>query len=193
MADQIVKTEKLEFGLDELAHFLVAAKKACWAKGDDLRVASQRPDFKEYEFMRGRWNYRDSYAGSLRAGGGEVVRCNGVPIWMMNYFGGMSAGFLNNQIFAEETFDFLRSALLEVKPEKPFRGPEPLFRRGKFTYNAKTIPDPALQTRLRITPKHLLIAFNGEEKIYHLERGEVFWQNYYGGLLSPKTGVKIEK
>lgn len=177
--------EKIEFGLDELARFLVAAKKNCYASGDDFRVAAQRQGFKEFEFKDGEWSYRDSYVGFFRAPGQEVVRYNEVPVWTMSYHGGMTDESARPE-FAKRVFSFLKRALLEVKVEKPFRGPElgegmfgPGFWEGEFSYFCKS--------------KGGILEFNGEEIISHRQEGRIFVQNFGGGLVIPKGGVELIK
>ena len=75
--------------VNELRSFLVEAKKSCYA-GDGREATPQRPGFKELDFSRGDWNYRDSYVGFFCAPGQEIVRFHDVPIWAMSYDGGMT-------------------------------------------------------------------------------------------------------
>ena len=58
-----------------------------------------------------------------------TVYYKGQPAWTMA-FGrhGQTEGFENR---AKETFNFLKSALMQVSPELPFRGPELYEEEGK--------------------------------------------------------------
>ena len=154
---------------EELAKFLVRAKKQTYA-GDGKEVNPQRPGFKELEYTWGDWEYRDSYAGFFSAPGQEVVRLHKNPIWAMSYNGGMRLGYGQDVIFAKRTFAFLKKALSNISPEKPFRGP-PFFEDDAYKYfdfNEGDIKD-----------------FSGTEHIIYNGR-EVFRQRYIGGLIVPK-------
>src|SRR3989344_4745673 len=82
--------------LEELAKFLVRAKKATYA-GEGMEATPERPGFKELEFIEGDWIYRDSYVGFFRAPGQEVVRFRGEPVWTMSYDGGMMLDFIDHE------------------------------------------------------------------------------------------------
>ena len=179
----------MTFDLEELAEFLVTAKKATYA-GDGAEVATpERPGFKELQFTQGDWDYRDSYAGFFLAPGQEVVRFQGRPVWAMSYTGGMTERFQNDQAFAtqyaglteEELVPLFQSeakqkVLGKVEVTRPFRGPEEFLDTAEWTYQSKTKGD--------------ISDFLGEEFIHH--RGEdfmhktVFKQAYLGGLIVPK-------
>jgi len=165
-----------KINLEELAGFLVKAKKATYA-GDGAEVESQRPGFKELEYKEGDWEYRDSYVGFFLAPGQEVVRFQGKPVWIMSYSGGMRENHQENEKFAHNVFAFLKKALSNVPKNKPFRGPQnfdegELFKKGDFRYfnfiegNIENFS--GLET----------ITYKGEE---------VFRQKYIGGLVKGKN------
>lgn len=115
--------------LTELRNFIVLANKNTWAaKGQ--RVKPQRPGFKELEFSDGDWLLRDSFTGSFRAPGMTTIYYKGKPAWTMQYGGhGIIEG---NESHARDIFDFLETALMQITPDLPFRGPT------KYTVDDKT-------------------------------------------------------
>lgn len=114
----------LEVDLKKLADFLVIAKKNGYAgRKEKLR---QIDGSKTFTFQHGHFHYTDNYAGSYQAPGTEIVRwerAGGQRIWQMSYSGGMHKEHWRNDALAEETYDFLKDALMLVTPELPFRGP----------------------------------------------------------------------
>ena len=58
--------------LEKLEDFLREAAKNTWA-GDGPETELQRVGFKESEYKKGLWIYRDSYTGFFRSWGQEVV------------------------------------------------------------------------------------------------------------------------
>ena len=156
--------------LEELAQFLVRAKKQTYAAGDINKVSPQAPGFKEFEYTEGDWSYRDSYSGFYRAPGREVVRVKGKPVWDMHYVGGMRPRYYGDEQFAKDTFTFLRKALMLVEESKPFRGPERLQEENDeyVCHGDGDITDVKGTER---------ILFKGKE---------VFVQDYFGGLILHK-------
>ncbi|MCK4883771.1 MAG: hypothetical protein KAS30_02775 [Candidatus Diapherotrites archaeon] len=155
--------------LEKLTEFLVRAKINTYA-GDAKEISPQRPGFKEFEFIEGDFEYRDSYVGLYFAPGQEIVRFKGKPIWAMAYSGGVEKNLIGNYDFCEEIFSFLKQALKKVQKERPFRGPNNL-KEGDFEYVDKTEGDISL--------------FNGVERIFFKGK-EVFKQHYIGGLIIHK-------
>ncbi len=156
----------MEINLNQLARFLVMAKKRTYA-GNGKEIRPQRPGFKELEFKQGNWHYRDSYTGFFFAPGQEVVRFKGNPVWAMAYNGGMRIKYHGDARFATEVFDFLKKTLSRVSAAKPFRGPEKL-KSSDFLYINKV--------------KGGIKEFRGQEKIFYKNK-EVFRQDYIGGLI----------
>ena len=164
----------MEISLSELAKFLVEAKKNTYAIGNKNAV-SERKNFDELEYRKGKWYYRDSYYGFFRAPGQEFIRFDEEPVWAMAYNGGMREGFLEGIDFAEETYSFLKKALALVDEKRPFRGPNN-FEEGDFLYKDSSIGD--------------LIEFKGSESILYKGK-EVFRQDYIGGLVIDKEKHKL--
>ena len=108
--------------------FLIKAKQHTYAGGGFLSQAS-RLNSKDLAFREGDWSYLDSYLGVFHFIGEEVVWHGQTPVWGMNYYGRMlvekiPAGF----------GEFLKTVLLQVTPEMPYRGPEELIGKD-FTYS----------------------------------------------------------
>lgn len=142
--------------LENLAEFLVKAKKNTYASGT-----------KNREFSEGEFEYSDMYYGYRQFAGQEVVKYEGKTIWVMNYCGGMHTGY---EELASETYDFLRKALSEVEVAIPLRGPEE-FADGEFEYQN------ACAGTLECFSEWELIKYKGDE-IYSL--------SYHGGLIIDK-------
>ena len=160
----------MKINLKELAKFLVKAKVEGYA-GSGKEVRPQRPNFKELEFKKGNYYYRDSYSGFFFAPGQEIVSFKNKPIWAMAYSGGMNFKYHGNYNFAKEVFNFLKKALSKVPVSKPFRGPNRL-KEGNFLYVSSInggIKD-----------------FCGCEKIFY--KGKLVFKQYYiGGLIVNKN------
>ena len=160
----------MDINLKELSSFLVKAKTKTYAAVDSQEISSQRPGFKELEFLEEDWNYRDSYAGFFMAPGQEIVYFKNNPTWAMAYSGGMIPEFHGDLDFAKQTFNFLKKALSKVEESRPFRGPENL-KEGDWEYVDSTKGD--------------ITDFIGTERILYKGK-EVFKQNYIGGLIISK-------
>ncbi len=159
----------MKINTNELAKFLVKAKKETYA-GDGKELEPQRPSFRELEYKEGDWEYRDSYSGFYFAPGQEIVRYQGVPVWVMAYSGGMLKEYHGNFEFAKNAFNILKKALMLVNEERPFRGPLNL-KENDYEYIDKSDGD--------------ITDFKGEEVI--LFKGKIVFRQYYiGGLIIPK-------
>jgi len=162
-----------KINLEELAKFLVNAKRNTYASTDRMKIKPERPKFDELEYEENGFYYRDSYCGFFQAPGMEIVRTggrDGEPIWTMAYSGGMNLGFHDDADFAKEVFEFLKQALLEVPMSMPFRGPRNL-RDGEWEYTNDINGD--------------IKRFVGHERVLH-KGEEVFNQDYIGGLVIDK-------
>ncbi len=108
----------------EFIDFLTKAKKNTYAVGEN-RVNSSRTGSVDFKYIQDDFIYLDSYFGSNNFSGEEAVFKSGVPIWSMNYFG---------RVLEEEfSGDFLKSALIKVNFDYPFRGPK-YFVNNDFVY-----------------------------------------------------------
>lgn len=130
------EVERKEAWLNRLANFIVIANKKTWAS-DGAEVEPRRPgykrlqwpypddkmteqDKKDYQGWED-WRLEDEYTGYFRAPGMTTVYYKGEPAWTMSYGGhGQTEGYEGQ---AKQTFQFLKSALMKVTPDLPFRGP----------------------------------------------------------------------
>ena len=108
--------------------FLIKAKQNTYA-GEGELTRSSRPGSKDLTFQEGSFLYLDTYLGDIDFIGEEAVWFEGKPIWGMNYVGRMladkvPAGFSG----------FLKSTLMNVPYEMPYRGPEER-TEGDFSYS----------------------------------------------------------
>ncbi|MFA7253470.1 MAG: DUF5680 domain-containing protein [Patescibacteria group bacterium] len=152
-----------------LKSFLVEANANGYA-ANEARILPERPGFQELDFLKGDWYFRDSYAGHYMAPGQEVAYFKNQPVWAMSYSGGMKEQYFSDDYFVGETFKFLKEALLEMDPDKPYRGPTN-YRREEWWYMSKV--------------KGEINDFIGNEKIYN-NNILVFEQNFIGGLIIDK-------
>jgi len=75
---------------------------------------------KDYDFTQGDWRYHDSYAGSTRAPGREVVFFQENPVRSMAYQGYHNPKY-DETFFQEQAFPFLGRALMNFDNATPFR------------------------------------------------------------------------
>ncbi len=142
------------FDLQQLADFLIQAKKQTYASGDEAKVKPSRDSSNDYhyegEVSGAKMAYHDTYFGGVKFMGEEVVYCGeGAPKWGMNYRGetlrlGMSEAAMDA---------VLRPALSMVGEDKdiiPVRGPKYLEKDG-FIYE--------------FNAEGNLESFHGEEKL----------------------------
>ena len=86
----------------------------------------------------------------------------------MNYFGGLT----RQDVDSAAVYTCLRSAMRQVEPERPYRGPQ-LFQDGDWEYRDESRGDP--------------ISFEGEENIYY-QGQQVYRLVYHGGQIYPQAG-----
>lgn len=120
------------FDLQQLAKFLVVAKKQTYASGDEAKVASSREGSNDYEYTDGSMTYHDTYFGGVKFIGEEVVYSARKASWGMNY-----RGETLRLDMSEAAMDaVLRPALSMVGEDKdviPVRGPR-RFERDGYVY-----------------------------------------------------------
>ncbi len=157
--------------LGELNAFLGEASSKTYASG---AKPTTNPDsgFKEFTYERGIWRYRDSWAGSKRSAGTEVIWRLGKPLWYQHYGGGMEDRFSGNVNFVDDTFAFLKRALLEGEKMLQFQPRGPIsFSEGDWRYQSRLSED--------------ISRFSGSEKITFLG-GIVFTHKFFGELFVSK-------
>lgn len=144
-----------------LINFLIAAKRVTYA-GDGGGTDAVLPGSRQLEYRQGPYVYRDIYFGSDFFAGQEVVSYEERPVWTMIYAGGMIATADTVAVYT-----ILKTALLRVKPERPYRGPAE-YRQADWLY----------RDRSGGTPER----FDGEEEIWQ-DQMCVYRLKYAGGAL----------
>lgn len=112
---------------NQFVQFLIKAKQNTYA-GSGVMTLSSRISSKDLAFAEGNWRYLDTYLGDFHFIGEEAVWFDQKPIWGMNYYGKMLVEKIPPGFGA-----FLKSALLQVPMEMPYRGPEELIGKD-FSY-----------------------------------------------------------
>ena len=118
------------FDLQQLAKFLVKAKKQTYASGDEAKVSSSREGSNDYEYTDSEMTYHDTYFGGVKFIGEEVVySAEKKACWGMNY-----RGETLRPDMSEAAMDaVLRPALSMVGEDTeviPVRGPRKFERDG---------------------------------------------------------------
>ena len=146
-----VEIEAKNEWLKKLAEFIVIANRKTWA-ADGAEVDPRRPGYKRLQWpypdekmteqnwkdYKGweDWRLEDEYTGYFRAPGMTTIYYKGEPAWTMSYGGhGQTEGFEGQ---ANQTFQFLKSALMRVTPDLPFRGPRK-WSEGNKTYEFEMV------------------------------------------------------
>lgn len=130
-------TRDISPDLDALLSFVLDAKRHTYAaQGDAASVAALLPGSRQLEYHREPFSYRDIYFGGEFFVGQETVYQGGAPVWAMGYGGGLLP-VSEAPVEATTVYDFLRTALRQVTPERPFRGPGEL-REGAFAYTSES-------------------------------------------------------
>ncbi len=156
------------FSITDLQDFLEKASLNTYAINKAPEETAERPGFKDINYQDGDWNYRDSYTGSMRAWGTELIRFQGKPVWNSVYGGGMAEKYLQDKDFALETFKFLKSALAAPKElDFQLRGPASL-EDGEWVYKCD------YKGNIELFSGHEEISRNGEL---------VFFHDFLGGLI----------
>ena len=117
----------------------------------------------EFKYEDGPFIYRDRYFGANPFIGQETVWQDGKIIWAMNYYGGL----IDVKFQPASVYAFLKKALRELKPERPYRGPEK-FIDGEMEYRDQSTGS--------------LDNFQGIELII-CQQQEIYRLWYHGGLV----------
>ncbi len=158
---------KMPIASDALVAFLVRAKRRTYAaQGDDTTVPPLLPGSRQLEYREGTWLYRDVYFGVAHFVGQETVYNDTSPVWAMCYAGGLVAAAVHPPE-GQHVYEFLRAALRQVAPERPYRGPV-VFREGAYVYTSESQGD--------------IERFYGIETIVH-DSHRVYQLRYSGGML----------
>ncbi len=112
---------------NQFVQFLIKAKQNTYA-GSGMMTQSSRTSSKDLSFSEGNLRYLDTYLGDFHFIGEEAIWYDQKPIWGMNYYGKMLV-----EKVPPGFGEFLKSALLQVPVEMPYRGPEELIGKD-FSY-----------------------------------------------------------
>lgn len=173
-----IKLGKKKVNLMDLTGFIVKAKKNCYAGGGEKKILEDGSTL--LTFQEGNFYYEDNYDGQIMAPGREIVRWKkpqGQRLWQMAYSGGIYRSYWIDEELVEKTFTFLKEQLSKVSFDSPFRGLENERQFGEvggiaFGYECHTEGD--------------ISTFKGREHIWAIKEGDIFTQNYNGGLVIPK-------
>lgn len=156
--------------LKELDHFFKKAGQATYA-GGGIEVKPWRTGFRELEYKKGPFYYRDSYAGFFTSAGQEVIYFDDKPVWTSSYGGGMKPNYHQDEAFTHQTFTFLKKALSKKESSFQPRGPK-RFQQGDWQYHC--------------TFKGNIKKFKGSEKVLYKNK-TVFTHDFFGGLIVSKS------
>ncbi len=151
-----------------LIDFILAAKLSGYANNGD----GQRIQFDDgsigFKFESNQFKYLDRYYGSNPFAGTEFInKDDGTLIWIMNYYGGVTAPDMS----LDKTYSFLKEAMSLITPDYPFRGPEK-FEKHSFSY--------------KNNQQGTIDKFYGSENIFYHNK-LVYTLHYHGGRLDNCT------
>ncbi len=149
--------------LKELCEFLVKAKRATYASGDENIKTIESDKSTTLIFEDGDWKYHDNYFGGEPYGGREVVFFKNEPVYMMTYYGWVVEGVSE----VKDVYKTLQGALTLIPEDKPYRGPEN-YSIDNYQYTNNFIGE--------------IDNFSGEE-IITADGSEVYRAKYMGGLV----------
>ena len=151
--------------MDDLEHFITAAKAACYVGG----AAAGRPTRRgshDIGGQEGRWSYLDSYFGGTDFAGQEVVWFDGEPVWAMNYFGVVTDG---ERIDSARAGTVIKSALAALYRQGRFLG------GFRFIHAFGTYIDDNSGSYRRFTGRETIV----------VDGVEAYELHYHGGLVTP--------
>lgn len=152
--------------LNELKSFLVKAKKATYASGDESIKVVNEDNSTTLIFENGDWKYHDNYFGGEPYGGREVVFFQGKSVYIMTYYGWVDEKVTE----VKEVYTTLQQALSLIPEDKPYRGPKE-YSQNNYSY---------------------INNFNGEinnfsgEEVIKFGENEVYKAKYMGGLVNQR-------
>lgn len=148
---------------ESLKSFLASAKRGTYASlGDSASVTPLLPGSLQLEYVDEPWLYRDIYVGMSRFIGQEIVYFSGKAVWSMSYAGGLTAALKTTDVGS--IYDFLRKALRQIDPRRPFRGPA-ILEEDDLVYACRSVGT--------------VMAFHGTESIRR--RGSLVYELRFSG------------
>lgn len=152
------------YNKEHLCQFLVEAKKATYAAGDNAQIITEADNSKSIYYKKGDYKYHDNFFGGEPFGGREVVFYQDKPLYMMTYYGKV----LESVIDFKEVPIILQHALAQIPLDHPFRGPKE-FIENNFIYKNEYQGE--------------IDDFSGQETISTNDGEIVFRAQYSGGLI----------
>jgi len=114
---------------EALRQFLIDSNKAGYAGGEEKKWVKESDGSTTIPFEKGEFRSNDNYFGGEPYGGRVVVFHKNKPVWIMVYYGWVEEGVEFNPVYG-----VLKSALMRMPEDAPFRGPKE-FKEGDFTYS----------------------------------------------------------
>lgn len=151
--------EAVEVNQTELRQFLYRAKIKTYASGIEQDTTGLREYSHDYSYEESPYHYHDSYVGNEIFSGQEIVTFDRQPIWTLSYQGRV--------LDTDFSSRFLKEALFQTTPERPFRGPVH-FQKGALVYHCQIDRD--------------LDWVIGREEVYFNEK-KLYELVFHGGLL----------
>lgn len=134
---------------------------------DNSNVTKEPDGSRSITFEDGDWQMHDNFFGGEPYGGRMVVLYKNKPVWMMVYYGQVTAP----KFKPDELYGFLREALQHPPEDRPYRGPEN-YKKSDLEYRNQVNGDAD--------------NYAGKEEI--LQNGEqIYWAVYHGGLIDQRA------
>lgn len=131
------------------------------------KVTKEPDGSRTITFEDGDWGMHDNFFGGEPYGGRMVIFYQNKPVWMMVYYGQITAGDFK----PDEVYGFLREALQHPPEHTPYRGPDS-YKKDNLEYRNELEGDAD--------------NYAGKEEI--LKNGEpLYWAVYHGGLIDQRA------
>lgn len=120
--------------MENIEKFLIEAKKQTYANKNIKRIKSSRLKSEDYEYKKDNMIYHDTYFGSYKFIGEEIVYIDNDIYWAMNYYGMTYYPALTEEVINK----VLKPALMKVGEDDilPLRGPKEFKIDGyKYTFS----------------------------------------------------------
>lgn len=162
----------IEIKLEDLVDFIYRSKLKCFAGTE--KKANLTNETSIYSNRELPWCYTDIYWGNTIDRGLEDVSYAMIPVWSMQYRGGLYEKYWN---VAEDIIAILKTALSNVPKKFPVRGP------NKYIIKQCVIDGKIIKANVLYENKWegTMKRFKGEEYIY-IDDEKVFYHDYIGGV-----------
>lgn len=154
------------FEKQTLCKFLVKAKTATYASGDDTKNIKEENGSTTLIFEEGDFKYQDNYFGGEPYGGREIVFFQDKIVYIMVYYGKVNKELED----MKEVYGFLQKALTLIPEDKPYRGPKE-YKENNLEYANNFEGE--------------IDNFSGEETIKK-DNQEIYKAKYIGGFVDQR-------